>query len=285
MTSARETAKTAIRQARLHLYADPIRRFYESGRISSQSLRLPDFLGIGAPKSGTTWLHHNLAAHPDLYLPEGKELHYFSDHQFRGLLWYARQFEDAGRRKCGEITPGYAVLPQRDIERIARLIPRVKLLLLVRDPVDRAWSHAVMKLSRETGRSLESITDDEFEAHFSGEHSTERGDYLRMIDSWTSVFSEDQIWIGSFDVLRDRPTDLLCDVFEFLGVSPDVDWSGFPHQKVIDRGVHGTTDVIGKNRGPQMPEHLAVRLRRALGPQIDAFAQRYPDIGDRWRTT
>jgi hypothetical protein len=283
MTSARETAKTVIRQATLRLYANPIRRAYESGRISAQSLRLPDFLGIGAPKAGTTWLHHNLAAHPDLFLPEGKEMHYFSDHQFRGLLWYARQFEDAGPRRCGEITPGYAVLPRRDIERIARLIPRVRLLLLVRDPVDRAWSHAVMKLSRETGRSIDSISDEEFAAHFAGEHSTERGDYLRMIDNWTSVFSEDQLWIGSFDDLRDHPTELLVSVFDHLGVKRDVDWSRFPHQQVIDRGVHGTTDVFGKSKGPDMPERLAACLRRELAPQIAAFADRYPSIGDPWR--
>lgn len=279
---ARERIKLIQRSARLRLYADPLRRAYERGWLPTARLTLPEFLGIGAPKTGTTWLHHNLAAHPDLYLPDHKELHYFTGHRHRSLHWYARHFADAGQRMPGEITPGYAMLPTRDVRRLHALVPDARLMLLVRDPIQRAWSHAVMKLARELGRPVGDVSDDEFLAHFRGAHSLERGNYLQMIAKWRSVFPPEQLWIGSYDDIKEQPRRLLVEVFTHLGVTVDVDWDTFPHNEVIDRGVHGTADVFGKSSRPQVPERFIGPLESLLIPQIEQFAREYPHIGKRW---
>ena len=76
---------------------------YARGWLSTRGLTLPDFLGIGAQKAGTTWLHENLRCHPSLYLPDEKELHYFDWHFHRPLRWYAGHFrQGAGRVRTGK---------------------------------------------------------------------------------------------------------------------------------------------------------------------------------------
>ncbi len=278
----RRLIKRLARSARLRLYANPVRQLYERGVLDRNRLTWPQFLGIGAPKAGTTWLHHNLAAHPNLYLPDRKELHFFTGHQYRGVRWYARQFSAAGDRMPGEITPGYATLPAAEIAGIRRLLPDARLLLLVRNPVDRAWSHAVMKLARETGRAIDEVPDAEYIAHFRGEHSMQRGDYRRMISTWTSVFPSERLWVWSFDDIINNPQRLLTSAFRHLGVDEVTDWSGFPYAQVIDRGVHGGTDVFDKSPGPDIPERLRPALEDLLLPQIEQLAECWPEIAKPW---
>ena len=101
---------------------------------------LPDFLGIGVQKGGTTTLQRLLEQHPQVYLPPCKELHYFSLHYGQGEAWYQQQFEAAAPdQRCGEITPYYLFHPQVPA-RIHALLPEAKLIVLLRDPVERALS-------------------------------------------------------------------------------------------------------------------------------------------------
>ena len=103
-------------------------------------MRLPDFLGIGTQKGGTTYLHGLLKQHPQVYLAYPKEVHFFSLHYDKGLNWYSHQFDIAtADQRCGEITPYYLFHPLA-AERIATALPKVKLVVLLRDPVDRALS-------------------------------------------------------------------------------------------------------------------------------------------------
>lgn len=102
--------------------------------------RLPDFLGIGVQKGGTTTLQRLLEQHPGAWLPPTKELHFFSLHHHRGEAWYRRPFAEARpEQRCGEITPYYLFHPEAPA-RIQALLPRARLLVLLRDPVERALS-------------------------------------------------------------------------------------------------------------------------------------------------
>ena len=104
------------------------------------TLSLPDALGIGVQKGGTTTLHHLLQAHPEVYLPACKEVHFFSKHYAAGPAWYARHFAEAPAHcRRIEITPYYVFHPMVP-ERVRALLPRVRLILLLRDPVERALS-------------------------------------------------------------------------------------------------------------------------------------------------
>lgn len=107
---------------------------------AAPGLRLPSFLGIGTQKGGTTTLHQLLAQHPDVFLPQAKELHYFSLHHHRGPAWYGSHYAEAPlQARCGEITPYYLFHPLAP-QRIRALLPEVRLLVLLRDPLERALS-------------------------------------------------------------------------------------------------------------------------------------------------
>ena len=101
-------------------------------------MRLPDFLGIGTQKGGTTYLHALLQHHPQIFLATPKEQHFFSLHWQRGEQWYADQFAQAESHQCcGEVTPYYLFHPEVP-QRIKSQLPAAKLIVLLRDPVERA---------------------------------------------------------------------------------------------------------------------------------------------------
>ena len=109
-------------------------------------MRLPDFLGIGTQKGGTTSLHFLLGEDERIGLPQRKELHYFDQAQLRSKDYYASLFADLEEKEIiGEITPYYIFHPDAP-RRIKEMIPDVKLIALLRDPVERTISqyfHAV----------------------------------------------------------------------------------------------------------------------------------------------
>ena len=130
--------------------AGVLRHRSDAGRTGTRVWTLrPDFLIIGAEKAGTTWLHDVLRAHPDLFLPDTKELHFFNrfdsngreidTYARRGLDWYQRHFEAAERGKpAGEATPLYLCDPAAP-RRIRRTLPEARFIVLLRDPVSRTW--------------------------------------------------------------------------------------------------------------------------------------------------
>lgn len=104
---------------------------------------LPNFLIVGAAKSGTSSLWHYLRAHPDVFVPSQKEIYFFDrDHLFRrGADWYASLFAEAGAKKAiGEATPTYMSSPAAP-ERMASIVPHARLVAILRNPIDRAYSH------------------------------------------------------------------------------------------------------------------------------------------------
>lgn len=108
-------------------------------------MTLPTFLGIGVPKGGTTWLHELLATHPDVYVPDiVKDVRFFNRFYDMGLEWYESFFPSDGEaqdyRAIGEITVHY--LYNEDCpRRITTHLERPKLIVMLRNPVDRTWSH------------------------------------------------------------------------------------------------------------------------------------------------
>lgn len=109
--------------------------------MAIEPCQLPHFLGLGAQKAGTTTLHHWLATHPQVFVPPVKELHFFSLHHALGTSWYASHFGAAlPGQLLGEITPYYLFHPMVP-QRIAALLPHVRCIALLRDPVERALSH------------------------------------------------------------------------------------------------------------------------------------------------
>lgn len=238
---------------------------YAQGWLSKRGLRLPDFLCLGAQKAGTTWLHRNLQQHPEVYLPPGrKELRFFDQRFYQSIRAYAASFEPAGARRAGDITPNYGALPTRRIRFVRCLLPEARLILILRNPVERAWSHALMDLATSRGRRPEEVAPWEWRAHFRSRGSRRNGEYHAMLERWRAQFPEAQLLLLFYEDLRDRPRELLLRVFRHLGVSEPVDWSQLPHAERI----HG---------GPALPlpaEHAAL-LRELYRPDLERLAAEF----------
>ena len=115
------------------------------------SRRLPDFIIIGAAKAGTTTLHHYLDLNPQIYMSSPKEPCFFSDDEIyvKGVDWYSSLFSSAKPdQACGEASTRYSPYPQytEAAPRMAELLPHVKLIYIMRHPVDRAYSHHVHEM-------------------------------------------------------------------------------------------------------------------------------------------
>jgi len=228
---------TKIRGRFGRIYARIEKSAYASGILRPTHLNLPDFLGIGAQKAGSAWLYQNLRNHPDLYLPDRKELHYFDRKFHKSLAYYSHMFRTGCDKITGEITPAYSILPSQKIRFIHSILPNIKLIFIMRNPVARAWSQALMNLVESPNREFDEIDDSEWYAHFRAKRSTLRGDYITILENWHSVFSHQQLYIGFYDSIKNDPQNLLKSIFEFLHVSVEVDWSSFPYKKVIEESI------------------------------------------------
>jgi hypothetical protein len=236
---------------------------YGAGLKTVSELALPDFLGIGAQKAGTSWLHQNLQHHPDAFLPDIKEVHYFDNHFDQPLKDYAAVFDEAGARLRGEITPAYSILPVEKIRYIRQVMPSVRLIFLMRNPIERAWSHAVMTLVTQSARRFEDVSPAEFLDHFRSDANQSRGDYEAILDRWTSVFPRQQIMLGYFEDITLRPIGLLRDVCRHIGLRDDLDFEQFPYRQKVYAGP-----------GLALPPQYAQFLRVLYSPKIDRLKKR-----------
>jgi hypothetical protein len=202
------------------------------GRLSQltesapRRLELPRFLIISPPKTGTTWLAGNLAAHPSVAIPPEKETRFFSSSwKWCDLDWYVSRFPcDVDRVIRGEASPTYAIVPVRTIRLLQQLMPDVKLIFLMRDPVERAWSHArytwYRKVRTFAGSEvpLASVSDAQWQAALRHDWTLASSDYVGQLERWLSVFPRSQFFIGLFDDIAARPHDLLREICSFLEI-------------------------------------------------------------------
>jgi hypothetical protein len=267
--------------------------WYSTWPGAADRLPLPDFLGIGAQKAGTTWLWENLRRHPEIFVPDKKELHYFDNKFDRSLRYYTQRFEAARGRVKGEITPAYGILPRQRIGFIRAIMPRVRLIFLMRNPVDRAWSQAVMDLVVRSGRALDEVPESEFLAFLESERSLSRGLYCGILDNWLSSFPPEQLYVGFFDDIRQRPRELLSELFAHLGVSCHVDWDSFPLRRVIQPSVapggegaqEGRVGAASGDSGDApvpCPDAVRKRLGQLYAEELARLSDRYGSRVAHW---
>lgn len=192
---------------------------------------LPSFIIAGAQKCGTTSLHRYLAQHRDVYLPaKPQETHFFDleENYQRGVSWYLDCFRgNQGNRVIGETSPLYMYLEQVP-ERIHQLLPNVKLIFLLRNPVDRAYSQYWHE--RKKGReplSFEDALASEAERIardfvYKRRYSyLSRGRYLVQIERFVRYFPRSQMLFLIFEGFSEGPGACLERCFEFLEVAQD----------------------------------------------------------------
>jgi hypothetical protein len=174
--------------------------------------RLPNFLYVGPDKAGSSWLHEVLLKHPDVYLTPAKDLYFFDRYYDRGKSWYAAQFRDARQETIvGEVCQDYLFHPEA-AERIRETLGPVKVMVSLRDPVERAWSSYLYM--RKHG-----IGPDTFgEALSSRPELLEHGRYATGLDRFLQRFPRELVHVALFDDLTRDPQSFLDGVTRFLGI-------------------------------------------------------------------
>jgi hypothetical protein len=281
-------------------------------RSTARAQRGPDFLCIGAQKAGTTWLYANLRAHPGIWLPNEKELHYFDEKLVRRLglreklfaeddqalrwrrqlrrqlrerrrrrslagarwdlryffgrtsdNWYLSLFDPGHGKMTGEITPAYSTLDDEAVAHISRLVPAARIILFLRNPIERSWSHA--RMAAKNGASHDTLA-----RHFEVDASRIRGDYARTLAVWGRHFTPEQLFIGFTEDLHFHPAELLRRICGFLGVGELESWP-FLHERV-----HAGARIA-------IPGPLATRLARLHEDLIARLDERFGGYASWWR--
>jgi hypothetical protein len=243
------------------------------------SVSYPSFIGIGAPRCGTTWLHEVLSDHHNIWLPPLKELHYFDVldpsvnrssfrfkqhfksrlkhdlaqtffnfipfffqgyksrikgdvkwdiNYFSGIAndkWYKNLFKKAhdAYKITGEITPSYSLLSDRYINKILSINPDMKFIYLLRDPIDRSWSHAVKVLCRDKGRRIDSIPEEKFINFYYSKENAECCNYAKNIRRYLKQINNKNLYIDFFDNINTNPSIMINKIYSFVGVEQTAD--------------------------------------------------------------
>ncbi len=177
----------------------------------------PDFIGIGAIKSGTTWLHACLAEHPEIYTPGTKELEFFSTRYELGSEWYRQLFSDANGRLSGESTPAYLHSPEC-AARIYDANPQARLIVCLRNPADRAFSHFMMANRESRSSPEEKLHEFDSAIRNTAIKYAQFGLYANQLKPFFDRFGKDNIHIVLFDDIEADPSAVVRETFDFLGV-------------------------------------------------------------------
>jgi hypothetical protein len=204
------------------------------GRATSSLRPLPTFLIIGAQKAGTTALYSYLRRHPDITGPPWKEVSFFDRHYRRGEAWYRGNFPLRRGEHVGEASPSYLFHPLGP-QRVAALLPDVRLIALVRNPADRAFSHYQheVALGREPLSFEDALEAEEERTRGEVERMLAdpgyfsrawwdftylaRGRYADQLERWLAVFPRDRLLVLSSEELAARTGPTYARVLEFLG--------------------------------------------------------------------
>jgi hypothetical protein len=288
----------------------------------------PHFLGIGAPRAGTTWLWAQLRKHPDVWLAPQKEIHFFdrspeypspnrlATASFKKRLlglnewerpqiingltgmsssllrfqlaevawwsswtfgyydenWYTSLFSSARTGQvCGEITPAYSILDPKDISRIKAINPDMRLIFLIRDPIERAWSG--LRLSSARGaEEIKSGSTADLIARLKSPLMILRGDYERTLENYLQFFDSSQILICFYDAISRDPEALLRSITSFLGIEDFV-------ADTVD-----ATKIINASPKREMPEEIRGYLLEEYAPMIRRLSKRFGGYASTWES-
>lgn len=182
----------------------------------------PNFLIIGAARSGTTSLYAYLDQHPDIFFSPVKEINFFSNPDIwkKGFKWYENHFNNAKDvTAIGEASTSYTVSPflKEAPQRIAEYMEDAKLIYIVRDPISRLVSHYMHRVHRGVERRLFS----EIARNIEHEPTAWQGRYSYQLEQYLKIFSREQILILSIDDFNKSSQRMVFDIFNFLGVDSE----------------------------------------------------------------
>ncbi len=211
---------------------------------------IPNFLGIGAKKSGTTWVAEVLRVHPDIFVAHGKELHYFTANFHKGLDWYLSNFKTVEKQKAiGEYSVSYMSDSKVVARRIYDLNPKIKIIVALRNPVDRAFSHYCWSMQK--GKNFTTFVD----SIKTNPSFISDGLYFQKMEPYWKIFSNDQIHFILYDDIKNNDIKVQKDLYRFLEV-----------EECFDSGLGDT--VVGKTITPRL------RIAEGIRQKVFSLAMR-----------
>ena len=267
--------------------------------------RTPDFFGIGAEKCGTTWIWQMFRDHPQIGVSVPKELRYFSSrylgtglsnfdalatllagkqqkktlkHVQSGRLaaelrvalggdaGYKRVFGCMSEPVVGEFSPQYCILPPEGIVHMARVAPKARIIMMLRDPVARAISGGKMKARDQDG----ALEEEDVRAHALHPVQIRMSRFSVILDRFEEAFPE-RVFVGFIDDIAAAPLELLADLCAFLGVEYSPDF--FPR---VDT-------VANEGQSFSVSDALKRELYGLLSDEYDRLETRFPDRVAGWR--
>jgi Sulfotransferase domain len=202
---------------------------------------LPTFIHIGGQRCGTTWVHKCLAEHPQVFMAEPKELHFFNNQFDEGEDWYRAKFvPEDGQTAWGEATPAY--INREEVPgRIKAMCPEARLIACLRHPIERAYS--AYKLKRHGDLNYET-----FEAAIEAEPDImERGKYAEQLERYFALFPREQILVQLYDDLVHHEKRFIREIYSHIGVDAEFkpSWLGKTDNAVILPGVQDSLKGVG----------------------------------------
>jgi hypothetical protein len=298
------------------------------------AIALPHFIGIGAPRCGTTWVFKMLRLHPDVWIP-WKELHFFDSmdpgtdsgyhidsrlfrfehgwhyvlrrlavHSVPGaraftrrymplqavhapgyrwsaryllgrasLQWYESLFEGGSKSglRCGEITPAYFMLSAEGIQHFGRVLPEVRAFLLLRNPLEWAWS-GLCKDVREDGQDPSKLTDDQLIARCPVPNGRSRADFGSNLRRWLDHFPRERLLLGFHDEISREPVAFLERLCAYIGIRP-------PPEQV--RKLAGE-QINSSARGMPIPKAVEYYMAGRFRGEAETMAALIGGPAERW---
>ncbi|HEY5889149.1 MAG TPA: sulfotransferase domain-containing protein [Acidimicrobiia bacterium] len=239
---------------------------------------LPTYIIAGAMRSGTTALNSYLRQHPEVGVSSNKETHFF-DHNFdNGLDWYRDLFPEEGRfLAVGEATPNYMFSPPA-LDRIQQTLPEAKLVVMLRNPIDRAYSHYWHdRVRNKVSAEFDEVVQNEINGEGSPDAYLARGIYRPQIEEISRRFSSDSVLIQIFEEMASDPKIVYATVCRFIGVDDTFipDGLGDPVNKYIE-----FRSLAARN----WSRHLPGRVRNLIGRFNTKQEETYPEMDRATRT-
>ena len=218
---------------------------------------LPDFVCIGAQKSGTTRWANIFRQNVNLFIPEIKELHYFDRHLGESFVSYLQHFPDLDGLTKGEFTPAYALLPMWRIRLIAELNASLKVLYFVRHPAERSWSAAKMEVALRSNRAVSEVPAGEYVRFVESAWCRAHSNYTEVLRKWNSAFGPKNLLVCSFEEMVNNPAREYRKMCQFLGVEENAPPLEQDFHEVVHAGLPGAP-----------PEEVRVALRNLYQRKI-----------------
>ncbi len=246
---------------------------------------LPNFVIIGAQKSGTSSLNHYLRQHPDVAMCQVKEPDFFVEERNwgRGLAWYESLFDHTmGALAVGEASTSYTMFPHhRGVpERIIETLPNVRFVYLVRNPMERARSDYLHYRFPVRGKNTEHVVTEKRpigQALLENELYLDTSRYAMQLERYLAVVPRERILVVTTEALADDRVETMRKVFRFIGVDPDLGPDSFEKElnrsdtlrvprPLFDRA--GSASLFAK-----IVDILPYRVRKAIATQTIDLTQ------------